>query len=444
VLLDTGSWTIAQNHLLEAADPANQKSPSTDNGDSLFVLGVLDAWFGKPSTALGYFMKALEKRPEDALVLQEMGRALNDQKNWEAAEEHLARAIRAGAGDEARVLRIKALLEVGDTPEAESEMTALLAGRQPRDLPAPLRMLHARLQERQQLQTYSSVKSFVDQPLPELTRAVPELKGIEPASDQSPLADLLSHVAASVDKFFHSLPNTVSQEAIEEEILGRDGNIRDSRSEQFQYLLMFRADEVPLGLKEWRTRAEKLDVRAGALKGGFMRTAGFACVSLDFHATYQPGASFRLLGRQNIDGRPMDVVAFAQRPDKAQRIGRFDVDGRSVPVLVQGVAWIDSNTYQIIQMRTDLLKPPPHTRLRRQTTEIHFGEVRFKELSTPLWLPRQVTVTVEWKGKTFRNFHKYSDFKVFKVETEERRRAEGPREQEDSHPAKGIQTHSKT
>jgi hypothetical protein len=169
-----------------------------------------------------------------------------------------------------------------------------------------------------------------------------------------------------------------------------------------------------------------------------MRTSGFACTSLNFHTSHQSGASYRLLGRQEMDGQPTYVVAFAQRPETAQRIGRFDFDGKSVPVLVQGIAWVDIKTWQIIRMRTDLLKPPPNTRLRRQTTEIQFGEVRFKEIATPLWLPREVTVTVEWKGKTFRNLHRYSDFKVFRVETEERRRAEGRRVPRDPHRAIGL------
>ena len=154
-----------------------------------------------------------------------------------------------------------------------------------------------------------------------------------------------------------------------------------------------------------------------------MRTTGFACTTLFFHPTYQRGARFRLLGRQQISGHETWAIAFAQSPEMAQRIGRFDVDGKSVPLLVQGIAWIDRDTYQIVRMRTDLLTSPPKSRLKRQTTEIQFGEVHFKGLPTALWLPREVTVTVEWKGRRFRNFHRYSDFRVFKVETEERRKA---------------------
>jgi hypothetical protein len=33
---------------------------------------------------------------------------------------------------------------------------------------------------------------------------------------------------------------------------------------------------------------------------------------------------------------------------------------------------------------------------------------------------------VDWKGKTFRNSHRYSDFKLFNVATEERRKSTVP------------------
>jgi hypothetical protein len=35
-------------------------------------------------------------------------------------------------------------------------------------------------------------------------------------------------------------------------------------------------------------------------------------------------------------------------------------------------------------------------------------------------VPRQVTVTVDWNGRHLRNEHRYSEFKLFNVETIER------------------------
>jgi hypothetical protein len=40
--------------------------------------------------------------------------------------------------------------------------------------------------------------------------------------------------------------------------------------------------------------------------------------------------------------------------------------------------------------------------------------------------PQKIAVTVDWKGKTFRNSHRYSDFKLFNVATEERRKTTVP------------------
>jgi hypothetical protein len=137
---------------------------------------------------------------------------------------------------------------------------------------------------------------------------------------------------------------------------------------------------------------------------------------------YQRGSEYRYLGQQEINGKNAYVVAFAQQPEKAEPIGRFDVNGMSAPVLLQGVAWVEPNSFQILRMRTDLLKPLPRVRLVRQSTEIHFAPVGFKEVHTEVWLPQEVTVTVQWKGRTFRNSHRYSDFKLFNVGVQEKRK----------------------
>jgi hypothetical protein len=73
-------------------------------------------------------------------------------------------------------------------------------------------------------------------------------------------------------------------------------------------------------------------------------------------------------------------------------------------------------------LRTDLLKPLPKVRLIRETTEIHYDLVRFKESPARLWLPQEMIVTVQWRWRTFRNSHHYSDYKFFNVATEEKRK----------------------
>jgi tetratricopeptide (TPR) repeat protein len=425
-LLDAGSWAGASRQLTEAAKLNEAAQPAARRPEPWLVLGILEAWRYETKKAAGFFQKALEVAPGDPLALQELGRALILQKNWEAADEYLEKAIQAGAAEGARLLRVRALLEQGDSGEAEKEMNQYLAGRDIRFLPLEGRTLYSQLQTYVDLRPYGKVKSVATQPLPELMKAMPELAGLVPATSQEELVSILQKTGESVELMFRTFPNTVSVEQIRQERRGKDGKVKNSSAQSFQYLLLARPERWGLGLEEYRTNARGDRGAPVGLKDGFMLTAGFASAPLLFHPAYQSGSNLRYLGRQVLDGRDTYVVAFAQRAETAKMIERFNTENASVLVLLQGVAWIDAATYRIIRMRTDLLKPPTGVRLERQTTEIRFQQIPFTEIATALWLPQEVAVTVDWKGKTFRNSHRYSDFKLFNVATEERRKTTVP------------------
>ena len=53
--------------------------------------------------------------------------------------------------------------------------------------------------------------------------------------------------------------------------------------------------------------------------------------------------------------------------------------------------------------------------LRGHTTDINFSEVRMEGIGQPLCLPRELTVTWKLGGRTYRNRHQYSDYKLFSV-----------------------------
>ena len=422
-LLDSGRWDAASQHLAEAVKLTTSGKAGPARPEPFLILGVLEMWRQELPRALGYFMKGLEIRPEDPLVLLEAGRTLVEQRNWEGADEYLEKAIHAGASPEARLLRIQALLELGENSEAESEMKAYVGERRPMDLPLEDRMVYARLKERLELKAYEQARTVIDRPPEELIRSVPALEGLEPAESQQPLPSVLARVQRNVEKFFREMPNTVSVEEIHEESLNRKGEVKDFLDEKFQYLLLARPERSELGLREFRTPTVADAPQSAKLKSGYMRTSGFACTSLHLHPAYRAKVNLRLLGRQMIDKRRTWVIAFAQRPENALVLARFDAEGKSSPMLVQGVAWIDPESFQILRLYTDLLKPPPETHLTKQTTEIRYAEVGFKEVASSLWLPTEVTVTVQWKGRTFRNRHRYSDYMMFNVETEEKRRS---------------------
>jgi len=190
--------------------------------------------------------------------------------------------------------------------------------------------------------------------------------------------------------------------------------------QKFRYLCFTPAADWGPGFDEYRVDSSGTRAYPQGLQDGFMLTSGFASSSLFFHPKYQSQATFRYLGRQKVNGRDAYVIAFAQQPGKARFCGTFRIDANVVTTFSQGLAWVDSESYEISRLRTDLLVPLSEVNLERETTEIDFWPVHFKGIGQGFTLPRQVTVTVDWKGRHLRNEHRYSEYELFRVEATEK------------------------
>ncbi len=421
-LLGRGSWSSAVQQFDRAAELSAAATTARRCDDPFLILGVVQDWRQDPKKAAGFFLKALEANPQDAFALQELGRTLILEANWAEADKDLAKAIKAGAPPDAHLLRARALLAEGMAQEAQTEMNTYLAGRTTKELPFPVRALWAEMVQRLELESGARAKSVIDRPVTELIGDFPALKGLETAQSQGELAEILGKVGEGVEAFFRDFPNTSSLEEIREEHLQRKGKVAEALDQQFQYLCLAPTQKSGPAFVEYRTQSSGDPSSPHGLESGFMLTSGFASASLPFHPVYQPDSVFRYLGRQSVDGHLRFVIAFAQRPEAARLTGSFRMNQTFATTLTQGFAWIDVDTHQIVRMHTDLLYPLPQVRLQRETTDIQFERVQFKETTVDLWLPRDVTVTVDWRGKTLRNTHRYSQFKVFDVETSQRLR----------------------
>src|SRR3989442_8481862 len=252
-LLDAGSYASARRQLTEAAKLSATQPKGARSPDSVFALGVLESWGGEDEEAAKFLMQALDLDPNNPLVLQELGRTLIFQKNWEAADQYLERAIKAGASQDACFLRARALLEEGDSEDADAEMSRYLGGRDIKDLPVSARTFYGQLRARLNLRSYAKVKSLVDEPLSKLIEALPELEGLNAAASQEPLASILRDAGENVESFLQNFPNTMSSEQIRQERIGKDGKIKSSLDQRFQYLLLARSEKLGMALEEYRT-----------------------------------------------------------------------------------------------------------------------------------------------------------------------------------------------
>ncbi len=271
----------------------------------------------------------------------------------------------------------------------------------------------------QEMRRYENVQTLIDW-TPEQIRALPELRGLEARESRQDLPAILRAVGEHVDAFFEDFPDTSSTEQVRS---GPCDNPSSDRCrvkfrDKFSYLVITnpRGGDQPLG--EYRSDAKGRPIDYRRLGNGkVILTYGFTTAPLQhFRPQYQEGCRFRLFGRQSVMGREADVVGFTEIPGRYPQPTEFRRGNAVVPLFLQGIAWIDAKTYQILRIQTYALPPPPGVSLEKETTRIEFSAIPLRE-ATAFWLPTTVVVDVWLDHRHFRNIHTYSNFKLFRVET---------------------------
>jgi hypothetical protein len=296
----------------------------------------------------------------------------------------------------------------------------------------------------EELQVYRKAHTVIDW-TPKEIRGRRELRDLQPAGSQGDLAKILQEVGERVAAFLDNLPNVTATESIQWQVDHIAS--KDSYTEKFRYLLMRRPGDGGETFEEYRTDPQGNEVDYNGLKGSPPLTSGFTLSLLYFDPHNQAACRYRCLGRQMLGEQETDVVGFAQVPEQNLRLANFHDGERTIPLLFQGLAWIDRRTHEVLRLQTDLLAPPPHTSLKRETTRIDYAPVHLPEITGAVVLPEKVVVDM-WQYvnvlkkvnsmgaagghhavitepssdnepylKHCRNIHNYSDYKLFRVES---------------------------
>ena len=271
-------------------------------------------------------------------------------------------------------------------------------------------------QESQRAAAGNGQATIVDKTPAELIQALPELAGLEPAASQKMLQEILKKVGANVEAYFHSVVSTSALEETIQERLGLNGTVEETFKQTFRYLIIPHPEKGPLDLEEYRTD-EKSHPASGTLRTGTVLTARFVYVPVYLHPVYQEDSDFNYVGQQTVEGRKCYVVAFAQVPETAHLRARLTAGLFSYEVLLQGLVWIDATSFQIIRIYMELLPDSTARNVKEYSTEVTFGELRFKGIDVVSWFPRQVVVHIDWEGRKYRNYHRYSDYQLYGSQT---------------------------
>jgi len=281
----------------------------------------------------------------------------------------------------------------------------------PSELPKPAAPLTPEV-----LEIYKNAHTVIDW-TPRQIHDCPILHKLREAGSQDQLPMVLDRVGQTVALLFREFPRIACDEEVVSDATSREHRGTPANARKFRYIAIARSVGNFQGFEEYRTDLKGNPVDAARLGSFFLITSNYISTCLYLSPADERASHFRHFGIQTIRGRTCHVVGFAQDPERMRRFNTFQVQDTKVIVLVQGLAWIDSETFEILRIVTWLLAPRKDIGLTSQGSTVDFYPVQPSGFERVLWLPRDVIVVTYYRGIGYVNKHRYSNFKLFRVDS---------------------------
>lgn len=230
------------------------------------------------------------------------------------------------------------------------------------------------------------------------------------------LSQVLGGATARVNEFVASVDRFTATEDLVHQNLDEFGNTRSTENRTFNYMV---------SISEIRPGVLNVDeYRNGSVDPAqfpeHLSSTGLAVQMLVFHPVLRDDFQMTCEGLGDWHGQPAWQVYFRQRPDRPSRIRDFRLGGALFPVSLKGRAWIAADSYEILRIETDLVRPMPEIRLLSEHIAIDYGPVDFPKRNTRLWLPTAADLYSDFRGHRFHRRHSYRDYLLFSVDEKQK------------------------
>lgn len=391
---------------------------------ALMELGHIALDEGKPAEALPYLKRAAQASPTSWQPHAMMVVAYSKQKQYAQAVGEAERALELGHSQAAAI--VQPVLASTLAAEGNKEQAIQVLKDYLREHPGA-EDAHNLLAALQQTEI-----SWPSAALPDLSASSFDFAPILPSAwmpsgvdDKVPpvepgvpcsLDTILSNTSMRMTELVQNVDRFEATESLADERIGRLG--APSREEMRTYRYMVSIGEVRPGLlavDEYRdARKEQDDPPNGVV------TVGLSALALVFHPAQIENYKFTCEGLARTSTGLSWQVHFQQRADRVPTLRGYRLRGQLYAVGLRGRAWIAPDSFQIVRLETDLVKPYPEIRLAAEHTVIQYGPVRFRTKDVRMWLPQNAEVYFDWRGKRVHRRLSYSNYILFSVDSSQK------------------------
>jgi tetratricopeptide (TPR) repeat protein len=229
------------------------------------------------------------------------------------------------------------------------------------------------------------------------------------------LSQILREAAGHAEELVSDLEKFSATENFQEVEIGRKGGLHRPIALKFNYLVLIKHPRPHLlYINEIRTPNP-----ADRLAGGPLISTGVAALGLALHPDFDSDFDWKCEGMGEWKGQPAWMIHFQQRADRppSRLHALVATSGQEYGLALKGRVWVAANGDHLLHLETDLVRPLEPVRLEREHYSIDYGLVRFHTHPVALWLPESVDAYFRYRGHTYHQYSRFSNFELFWVGT---------------------------
>ena len=389
--------------------------PVSSDADVNHIFGAYAAKVGDWEQAGSYWAKALEQVPDNVPAMVSLGEVLLNQNRTSEALPHLERAAKTDPSVSLLLARayVTAATEVLQA-YLKSHPEDVAAKKQLESLEAPVELRAGKnldADSRERIASMPPGKTALRESgwlPPNIDDNVPPIE----SGSACNLEEVVQKAGEKIQEFVKNVERFTATESFLHESINKSGQV--SATEKRKYDYMVSVQEIRPGILAVEEYLS-LGTTPVDFPGG-ITTKGLPALILIFHPYYSESFSMKCEGLAIANGQRAWQIYFRQREDKPNGIRAYRFGRNARPIALKGRAWIVADSYQIVDLQTDLVDALPDIRLTVDHTSIEYGPVHFSSRGVDMWLPQTAEVFSELRGKRIHRRLGFSNYLLFAVD----------------------------
>ena len=231
------------------------------------------------------------------------------------------------------------------------------------------------------------------------------------AQTSDALAAILTKTRVQVQGFAEQFSYLRYDDDVVEAKLKNNDKVAYQQEVVYDSLLRMSFDEGQLRVNEQRLVAKpprKLETRP------LLDTYGFSTLEMIFHPYYESSFQFSDAGTDVQQGHTLEKITFQHVPNTPSPI-LYQMLGPDRPLDVSGTAWVDAATGGIYRIDAVIGSGISDVGVKSINISVAFEPITLQEQAEPELLPVSATIDLETPRQHWRNVHKFSDYRKYRV-----------------------------